>query len=347
MPRRRGNGPEHARARCRAQEETVRSLVAGPVMEAHAAHTAALHDPVGWARTFLGEAALPNVRALNRAGALALLLAMPRVVSAVWPGLIGPQAAFYGYWMEWRTSNWSRRPLSMGDTLRLTGEGSATSLHSSTPALLHALRTRHPKDAAPYLSQARATYPGEVSELDAELHLLHPPEEDLGVGEVRIFVEGPGETPTRPRPTKPSIRRHEADPPMLLCASRSPESPPGVVPSCWPLTRPAAGPTNDLPPPYPGRGVPAKEGRSSGKSARVPPCSSSSSSPAGTRNGSWRSPPPTSTGQRRCPAPPSRRPRRGTGCTPSWGHRRSSPLRGSTLCDSPRHHLTTLGGPGR
>ena len=71
-------------------------------------------------------------------------------------------------------------------------------------------------------------------------------------------------------------------------------------------------------------------GRSSGKSALAPPCSSSSSRPAGTRSGSWASPPPTSMGQYPYPAPPSRRPRRGTGYTPSCEHRKSPPLRGST-----------------
>ena len=65
--------------------------------------------------------------------------------------------------MEWRTSNRLGRPLSMADTLRLTGAGSATSLHSSAPGLLHALRTRCPGDTAPYLNQARATYPGGLS----------------------------------------------------------------------------------------------------------------------------------------------------------------------------------------
>ena len=66
----------------------------------------------------------------------------------------------------------------MGDALRLTGEGLDTSLHSSALALLHALRTHHSMDAVPYLNQARATYPGVISELDAELHLLHPMDED-------------------------------------------------------------------------------------------------------------------------------------------------------------------------
>ena len=99
--------------------------------------------------------------------------AMHRVVNAVRPGLIGPETALYGYWMEWRTSNQSGRLLSMGDTLRLTGERLATFLHSSARVLLHALRTRLPMDAAPYLNQARAMYPGGMSELEAALRLLH------------------------------------------------------------------------------------------------------------------------------------------------------------------------------
>ena len=56
-------------------------------------------------------------------------------------------------------------------------------------------------DAAPYLNQARAMYPKGVSQLDAALHLLHPPDEDLEVGKVTIFVEGAGERPTRSRAT--------------------------------------------------------------------------------------------------------------------------------------------------
>ena len=148
MPRRRGNGPEHARVRHPAQEAIVRSLVADAVTEAHEAHAAAKHDPAGSARTFITEAALPAVRALNGAGAPMLLTAMHRFVNAVRLGLIGPEAVLCRHWMEWRTSNQSGRPLSMGDTLQLTGAGSATSLQSSAPALLHALRTRLPGDAA-------------------------------------------------------------------------------------------------------------------------------------------------------------------------------------------------------
>ena len=149
MPRRRGNGPGHARARRKAQEATVRGLVADAVAEAHEAHAAARRDPTGSARAFLNETALPAVRALNAAGAPTLLPAMHRIVNAVQPGLISPEAALYGHWMEWRQSNRLGRPLSMGDTLRLTGAGSAMSLRSSAPALLHALRMRYPGDAAP------------------------------------------------------------------------------------------------------------------------------------------------------------------------------------------------------
>ena len=148
MPRRRGDGLGHARARCRAQEAAVRGLVADAVTEAHKAHAAARRDPAGSARACLSEAALPAVRALNGAGAPALLPAMHRIVNAVQPGLNSPEAALYGHWMVWRESNWSGRPLSLGDTLQLTGTGSAMSLRSSAPALLHALRTPRPGGTA-------------------------------------------------------------------------------------------------------------------------------------------------------------------------------------------------------
>ena len=100
MPRRRGDGSEHARSRRRAQESAVRGLVADTVTEAHEAHAAAQQNPAVSARAFLGEAALPVIRALNGAGAPTLLPGMHRIVNAVQPGLISPEAALYRQWME-------------------------------------------------------------------------------------------------------------------------------------------------------------------------------------------------------------------------------------------------------
>ena len=150
---------------------------------------------------------------------------MHRIVNAVQPGLIRPEAALYGHWMEWRESNRSGRPLSMGDILRLTGAGSAMSLRSSAPSLLHALRTRCPGDTAPYLNQARATYPGRVSELDAARHLLHPPNEDLEVGEITVFVEGADEAPARPRLTNPVYDGARPTPPYAVMCAAFPREP--------------------------------------------------------------------------------------------------------------------------
>ena len=249
MPRRRGDGPGHARARRRAQEAAVRGLVADAVAEAKGAHAAARCDLEGSARAFLNETALPAVRALNGAGAPTLLPAMHRIVNAVRPGLISPEAALYGHWMEWRESNRSGRPLSMGDALRLTGAGSAMSLRSSAPALLHALRTRYPGDAAPYLNQARATYPGGVSELDAALHLLHPPDEDLEVGEVTVFVEGADEASARPRPTNPVYDGTGPTPPYAVVYEAFPREP-TWCPALPPATHAPRGWANpDLSPP--------------------------------------------------------------------------------------------------
>ena len=173
-----------------------------------------------------------------------------------------------------------------GDTLRLTGAASTASLDGSNPALLHTLRTRCPSDAAPFLSHVQATYPRGVSKPDAALRLLHPQDEDLEVGEVTIIVEGAGEAPTRPRQTNPCTTAPGRHPHTPSCVRRSPESPTGVLPYHQPHTCPAAGRTRACPPPSPGPGLPTTEGRSSGKSARAPPSSSSSSRPAGTRSGS-------------------------------------------------------------
>ena len=95
MPRRRGDGPEHARARRQAEVAAFGGLVADAVTEAHEADAAARRDRAGSARAFLSETALPAVRALNGAGAPALLPAMHGIVNVVQPGLISPEAALY------------------------------------------------------------------------------------------------------------------------------------------------------------------------------------------------------------------------------------------------------------
>ena len=87
------------------------------------------------------------------------------------------------------------------------------------------LRTRHSMDAAPYLNPARATYPGRLSELDAAIQLLHPPDAELEVREVTIFVEGAGETPPRPRPTDPVYDGTRPTPPYAVMCEAFPREP--------------------------------------------------------------------------------------------------------------------------
>ena len=223
--------------------------MADAVAEAHEARAAARRDLTGSARAFLNETALPAIRALNGAGAPTLLPALQRIVNTVRPGLISPEVALYGHWMEWHESNRSGRPLLMGDTLQLTGAGSTMSLRSSAPALLHALRTRYPGDAAPYLNQARATYPGGVSELDAALHLLHPPAEELEVGEITVFVEGADEAPACPRPTNPVYDGTRPTPPYAIVCEAFPREP-TWCPALPPATHAPRGWANpDLSPP--------------------------------------------------------------------------------------------------
>ena len=123
------------------------------------------------------------------------------------------------------------------------------SLRSSAPALLHALRTRYPGDTAPYLNQARATYPGGVSELDAALHLLHPPDEDLEVGEVTVFVVGADEASARPRPTNPVYDGTGPTPPCAVVYEAFPREP-TWCPALPPATHAPRGWANpDLSPP--------------------------------------------------------------------------------------------------
>ena len=206
-------------------------------------------------------------------------------MNAVRLGFVDPKAALYGYWLQWRTLNESGRPLLMGDALQLTGERSATSLHSSAPSLVNALTTRLSTDAATYLNQAPATYPEGVSELDAALHLLHPPDKELGVGEETIFVERANEALPRPRLTNPVYDGTRPTPPYALENKPFPPEPTWCSPSNQPPRPPAGGPTHTCPPASPGPGALTTEDRSSNKSAQAPPCSSTLSRPAETR--SW------------------------------------------------------------
>ena len=331
MPRRRGEGPEDTSARRRAHEAAVRGLVAEAVVEAHEAHAAAQHDPTGSARTFLSEAALPAVRALNGAGAPTLLPAMHRIVNAVQSGLISPEATLCGHWIEWRTSDQSGRPLSMGDTLRLTGAGSDTSSHSSAPALLHALRTRCHGDAAPYLNQARATYPRGVSELDAALHLLHPPDEELEVGEITVFVEGAGEAPTRPRPINPVYNGTRPTPPYAVMCEAIPREP-TRCPALPPATHAPRGSASPhlAPPPLQDQGCPPQGAGPLARAPGHPPAPPRRHGPRGPRAGPRDHPHPPLRVSVPAPPPPPGARGAGEGCTPSCEHSRSPLLRGST-----------------
>ena len=252
------------------------------------------------------------------------------IVNAVQPGLISPEATLYGHWMAWRPSNRSGRPLSMGDTLQLTGGGSAMSLHSSIPALLHALRTRCPGDTAPYLNQARATYPGGVSQLDAALHILHPPDEDLEPGDIMVFVEGADKAPARPRSTNPVYDGARPTPPYAIMCKAFPREPTWcrVLPAGTHAPRGWASP--NLSPPL---------SRTRGAHHRGQvlwqerPGNLLLLLMVTTRRDPQQVLGVTPThlyGAAPVPRPPSRRPRRGTGYTPSCEHRRSPLVRGST-----------------
>ena len=222
------------------------------------------------------------------------------------------------------------------------------SLRSSAPAMLHALRTRYPGDAAPYLNQARATYPGGVSELDAALHLLHPPDEDLEVGEVTVFMEGADEASARPRPTNPVYNGTRPTPPYGVLYEAFPREP-TWCPALTPATHAPRGLANpDLSPSLPRTRGAHRRGQVLWQECPGTPLLLLV---VATRGDPGRilgiipthlygaTPVPR-------PPPPPRRPRRGTEYTPSCEHRRSLLLLGSTWCGCPRHRSTTPGGPG-
>ena len=88
-----------------------------------------------------------------------------------------------------------------------------------------------------------------MSELDAALHLLHEPDEDLEVGEVTVFVEGADEASARPRPTNPVYDGTRPTPPYAVVYETFPREP-TWCPALPPATHAPRGWTNpDLSPP--------------------------------------------------------------------------------------------------
>ena len=102
---------------------------------------------------------------------------------------------------------------------------------------------------APYLNQAQATLPGGVSELNAALHLLHPPDEDLELGEITVLVEGADKAPARPRATNRVYDGTRPTPPYaIVCEAFS--RVPTWCPALPPATHAPRGWANPgLPPP--------------------------------------------------------------------------------------------------
>ena len=131
MPRRRGDGLGHAKARRRAQEAAVPGLVADAVTEAHEAHAAAQHDPGGQCEGFPQRGRPPGrPRPESSRGPYAAPGDAPdreRCPAGAHQPRGGPLRALD----EVAHVQPVRPALSMGDTLQLTGPRSAMSLHSS------------------------------------------------------------------------------------------------------------------------------------------------------------------------------------------------------------------------
>ena len=61
--------------------------------------------------------------------------------------------------------------------------------------------------------------------MDAALHLLHMPDDDLEVGEITVFMEGADEAPIRPRPTNPVCDGPWPTPPYAVMCKALPREP--------------------------------------------------------------------------------------------------------------------------
>ena len=88
-----------------------------------------------------------------------------------------------------------------------------------------------------------------MSELDAALHLLHPPDGDLEVSEITVFVEGADEAPAHHRPTNPVYNGTRPTPPYAIVCEAFPREP-TWCPALPPATHAPRGWANpDLSPP--------------------------------------------------------------------------------------------------
>ena len=173
---------------------------------------------------------------------------MHRIVNAVQPGLISPEASIYGHWMKWRESNWSGRPPSMGDTLRLTGAGSAMSLHSSAQALLHALRTRCPGHN-PVPEPGAGHIPGGSVRVGRGAPPPTPTGRGPGGGRSH-GIRGRRRRGAHPPPAdQPGVRRRQANPPYAVMCDAFPREP-TWCPALPPATHAVCGCANaNLSPP--------------------------------------------------------------------------------------------------
>ena len=88
-----------------------------------------------------------------------------------------------------------------------------------------------------------------MSELDAALHLLHPPDKNLEVAEITVFVEGADEASARPRPTNPVYDGTRPTPLYAIVCQAFPREP-TCCPALPPATHAPRGWANpDLSPP--------------------------------------------------------------------------------------------------
>ena len=187
-----------------------------------------------------------------------------------------------------------------------------------------------PRGHGPVPERARATYPGGVSELDAALHLLHPPDEDLEVGKITVFVEGADEAPARLRPTNPVYDGTRPTPPYAIVCEAFPREP-TWCPALPPATHaPRYWAHPDLPPPLSRTRSAHHRGQVLWQERPGTPLLLLVVATRGDPERVLGIIPAHLYGAAPVPRPPLPAPEREKGYTPSCYHRRSPPLRGST-----------------